>query len=531
MKKKMRMLSFFVLLLSFTIPGNQINVKAASDVTPPSAVTGLRSPAKTSSSISLSWNASSDNVGVEAYYIYKDGVCWTSTTSTSYTFTNLSSTSTYRFTVEARDAVGNRSVAGNLSVTISDVAPPTAVTGLNSPAKTISSIGLSWNASSDNVGVEAYYIYKDGVCWTSTTSTSYTFTNLSPNSTYQFTVEARDIVGNRSPGNSLSISTLSDTTAPTAITGLSSPAKTSSSISLSWNASSDNVGVGAYYIYKDGVCWTSTTSTSYTFTNLSPNSTYQFTVEARDAAGNRSVGGNLSVSIGDVTPPTAITGLSSPTKTSTSVSLSWNASSDNVGVEAYYIYKDGVCLTSTTLTSYTFTNLSPNSTYQFTVEARDVAGNRSPGNSLSISTLSDTTPPTAVTGLSSPAKTSSSISLSWNASSDNVGVGAYYIYKDGVCWTSTTSTSYTFTNLSPNSTYQFTVEARDAVGNRSVGGNLSVSIGDVTSPTAITGLSSPAKTSSSVSLSWNPSSDNVGVAAYYIYKDGVCWTSTTSTSY
>ncbi|MGW0836454.1 carbohydrate binding domain-containing protein [Streptomyces prunicolor] len=79
-----------------------------------------------------------------------------------------------------------------------------------------------------------------------------------------------------------------DTQAPTAPTGLTSTAKTSSTVSLSWAASTDNVGVTAYDIYSGANQVLSVSGTSGTVTGLAASTAYTFTVKARDAAGNSS---------------------------------------------------------------------------------------------------------------------------------------------------------------------------------------------------------------------------------------------------
>ncbi|WP_454047109.1 endonuclease [Chryseobacterium sp. Marseille-Q8038] len=79
-----------------------------------------------------------------------------------------------------------------------------------------------------------------------------------------------------------------DTQAPTTATGLNVSGTTSSSISLAWNASTDNVGVTAYNVYMNGNLQTTTSSTSTTISGLTPSTTYSFYVVAKDAAGNSS---------------------------------------------------------------------------------------------------------------------------------------------------------------------------------------------------------------------------------------------------
>ncbi|MFD6422030.1 cellulose binding domain-containing protein, partial [Streptomyces sp. NPDC060198] len=126
----------------------------------------------------------------------------------------------------------------------------------------------------------------------SSTTTSYTDTGLTASTAYSYTVKAKDAAGNISSASSaLSVTTSAasggtDTTAPTAPTGLTSTAKTSSSVSLSWTASTDNVAVTGYDIFRAGVKVGSSTTTSYTDTGLTASTAYSYTVKAKDAAGN-----------------------------------------------------------------------------------------------------------------------------------------------------------------------------------------------------------------------------------------------------
>ena len=83
-----------------------------------------------------------------------------------------------------------------------------------------------------------------------------------------------------------------DTQAPTAPGGLTSPSKTSSSVTLSWSASTDNVGVTGYRIYRGGAAVATTSSTSFTNTGLSAGTSYTYNVRAFDAAGNESASSN-----------------------------------------------------------------------------------------------------------------------------------------------------------------------------------------------------------------------------------------------
>lgn len=90
----------------------------SSDTQAPSVPASLRSTGKTSSSVALAWNASTDNVGVTAYDIYSGSNQVLSVSGTSATVSGLSASTAYTFTVRARDAAGNSSAASNaVSVT------------------------------------------------------------------------------------------------------------------------------------------------------------------------------------------------------------------------------------------------------------------------------------------------------------------------------------------------------------------------------------------------------------------------------
>lgn len=79
-----------------------------------------------------------------------------------------------------------------------------------------------------------------------------------------------------------------DSSAPSVPGGVAATTTGSSSASLRWSASTDNVGVIAYEVYQNGVLVQTVEGTQTTIAGLAPNTTYGFTVKARDAAGNLS---------------------------------------------------------------------------------------------------------------------------------------------------------------------------------------------------------------------------------------------------
>jgi hypothetical protein len=107
-------------------------------------------------------------------------------------------------------------------------------------------------------------------------------------------------------GTSSSGGGTADTQAPSTPTGLTVTGFTTSSISLSWNASTDNVAVAGYGLYQNGALVASTQQTSYTFTGLACGTTYTLAVDAFDAAGNRSGKASITTSTSACTGPSPI---------------------------------------------------------------------------------------------------------------------------------------------------------------------------------------------------------------------------------
>ena len=176
--------------------------------------------------------------------------------------------------------------------------------------------------------------------------------------------------------------TSSDTTAPTPPANLRIANLTCTTGNLSWTASSDNIGVTAYDIYHDGQHMVRVGGTTLTTAlTLVPGANWGFYVNAIDAAGNVSQASTtLTVSIPqcqvDTTPPSVPTNLRGTTS-GTTATLTWNASTDNIRVTAYDIYRNGSKVGSTAELTYTESALTANTSYQYAVAARDAQQNTS----------------------------------------------------------------------------------------------------------------------------------------------------------
>jgi chitodextrinase len=149
----------------------------------------------------------------------------------------------------------------------------------------------------------------------------------------------------------------------------------------------------------------------------------------------------------------------------------------------------------------------------------------------------DTTAPSVPTQLTSAAVGSTRINLSWTASTDNVGITGYEIHRGGTKVGTSTTTSYADIGLTPSTEYCYVVKAYDAAENLSSSSNqacattLPQGADDTAAPSAPTNLTAIAVGSTQVNLSWTPSTDNIGVTGYDVYRNGVRVGSSTTPSY
>ena len=373
------------------------SVVHAQDTSPPTVPSGLSAYLTQSGQIYLSWNPSTDDVGVVGYYVYRDGQLVANTPGLLF-YTDNAPAGTHTYTVAAYDATGNvsaQSVPTSPPITVTaDTVPPSAPSGFTLDPSS-SSIVLSWNASTDNVAVIGYYIYRNGgklIFQNTLNGTTYTDTNLTPGATYTYQVGAYDAAGNITRSNILSATTIFDVTAPTPPRYLTAKTISSNEIDLQWGPATDNVGVGSYSIYRNNnyVATVLSSTPSYADTGLSPNTLYSYQVVAGDIVGNPSqpsVPAAATTQPPDLTPPSIPSNLRGVSPSTNEVDLSWSASTDNVGVAGYYIYRDGNQIGGTASTSFVDLYLATNTTYLYAVKAYDAAGNISPQSSIGATTL------------------------------------------------------------------------------------------------------------------------------------------------
>jgi hypothetical protein len=181
-----------------------------------------------------------------------------------------------------------------------------------------------------------------------------------------------------------------------------------------------------------------------------------------------------------VIPPSTPTGLTAKASSPTSVTLNWlpSTTGSNTAPTGYYILRSSAAagpytsIGSASGTTYLDSTTIPNSTFYYEVEAYDAATPPNVSLASAVATVTtpnppDTTPPSAPTELVATADGSSQINLSWTASSDNVGIAGYVVYRNGVqvATLGPTVTAYGDTGLTAQTNYSYYVVAHDPAGN------------------------------------------------------------------
>jgi len=152
-----------------------------------------------------------------------------------------------------------------------------------------------------------------------------------------------------------------DTESPTKPSSVVQGEVTSRSVALSWSASTDNVGVSRYRIYRNGAMISETTGTSYTDASITDSERYCYSVSALDEAGNESDKSQEACVdvIVDAEAPSVPTNLSiNSSQPDNTVQIKWTDSTDNVGVEGYKIYRNGAYIASSSTNSYLDSNVT-----------------------------------------------------------------------------------------------------------------------------------------------------------------------------
>jgi chitodextrinase len=282
---------------------------AARDRTPPTRPTNLRVTSKTSYQVLLAWNASTDNSGTFSYrVVVSDGGTYT-VPQTQTTFNAfVAPIGTYSFYVYAVDGSGNSSQRSNTL----QVTPPPDTTAPTSPVLSVTGVNptevsLAWTASTDDGPYLFYQVFVNGSPSVDARQNRFAvITGLTPGTTYQFTVKARDLYGPpnvSAPSNVVTVTTGTvggvDTEPPSAPTNLYGwdAGDGAREINLFWTQSVDNQTPQAsiiYEVYMNGVL-DHTTTGGRAILYATQAGANVFTVIAVDQAGNKSAPASVTI--------------------------------------------------------------------------------------------------------------------------------------------------------------------------------------------------------------------------------------------
>ena len=234
----------------------------------------------TLNSITLSVNATKGDNDIVKYYYSKDnGQTYEESDSNSYVFNNLKDTTEYKIKVKVLDSYGRYSTEFVKAISTETYILP-SITNVT-PTTKYNQISVSVVGANGTNNISKYYYSINDGAYTESTNSSYTFTGLNEKTNYSIKVKVVDTLGRESNEYSLSVTT--DAYVLPKVTNVST-SSTSSSITINVSASGGTGNVVKYYYSKDnGSNYVESTSSSYTFSNLTSNATFYIKVYVKDS--------------------------------------------------------------------------------------------------------------------------------------------------------------------------------------------------------------------------------------------------------
>lgn len=477
------------------------------DTTSPSTPTSLSTTAMSSSVAQVKWTASTDNVAVNGYRVYRNGSIIGKTKTRSYTDSGLTPGTTYTYTVVAFDTSGNSSAASS----------PVQVTTLQPQT------GKQWLWRADNrsgpSGSRVSY-FTDGV-------TTFTENNCSGGWAWYWDNPGPKRTSLRSSGTSTvgrgfmdssSFGEHFDVSKGITVAARVRPITVSSngclclsinnSSTAGWGAGSAHVWVGWH---DDGL-----KNGKVGFWNRSGTEVRSFESSV-NFRGLWTTWTLSAVRIGnDVAWDLWIEGEhQSPTQQASN------------GTWHTLVYNNSTDMgTSVRIGQRRNQATEHNTAWQY-------LGITNRGVVPAWNGTSDVTPPSVPANVQAVTESSTSIRVSWNASTDNVSSPAYRVYRDGVFVSATASTTFIDTGLTPGTSHSYAVSAYDAAGNHSPKSSPPVVAvaEDTVAPSVPGNVGAVALSPSVIGITWDASTDDSGVSGYRVFRNGSEVGTSTTTSY
>lgn len=447
-----------------------------------------------------------------------------------------------------KDFAGNTATVTTNPIKI-DLNAPSKINNLSSINVTSTSVRLSWSAATDNNALDDYSILRNGQEIAKTKLTDYLDQNLQPNTTYEYTIVARDVASNTTSSNTISAKTLANNEVTVYYR-----------VPAAWN------GIANIHYARTGGTWTTLPGVRMNTSNIYPGFAV-LTINLNTSSGivaafnnNNNVWDNngtknYSISAGiftisngvltqgtppaDTTAPTVPAGLASSNVATTSLTISWSASTDASGIESYTVFRNGQQIGTTTNTTFNDTNLTANTTYTYTVSAKDKAGNNSAQSaSISVKTL---------------ANTSNTVTVFYKVPSGTVSnihyrpIGGTWTTSPGVAMTPSNFAGFNTITLSIGSATGIEAAFNNNAGvwdsNSSknylinagtftvIGSSVIPGQPDLVAPSVPQNLVTTNVQGTAVSLKWDASTDPSGIRNYVIFRNGTRIATMTITSF
>lgn len=394
------------------------------DTEKPTKPMNLSATAVSSSQVDLAWTASTDNVGVAGYKIFRNDTQIDTTSTNFYSDVSVSPSTIYSYYVVAYDAARNDSDPSNIDVVTTPCGLPNDKGAVTHTVSLAAGTYKIWSRimAPDNAS-NSYYLQVDGDCGTvvggsAIAADSWTwidYKDADASSKITMDLSSGDhiirMVG-RETGVKLDRVILTadlsctpignggncvgapgdDTQNP--VVQIISPADgltLSGAVSIQVIAT-DNIGVTRVEFYIDNNLEGTDNSFPYSYiwnSTTVADGSHIITAKAYDAANNEGLSDAINIVIinDDTESPTAPTNLTATAVSGSRVDLSWTASMDNMGVTGYSIARNGIALSTTAHTDYSDMTVAPSTTYNYQVTAYDAAANFSdPSNTVTVTT-------------------------------------------------------------------------------------------------------------------------------------------------
>lgn len=501
----------------------------------PLYVSDLISVANTSTSNKFAWNGAPDATGYEVYqgtspsdpHKKKIG----DTKNTYFTNSNKSTGTMYKYMVRAYSDASGKRVYGDYSDVFTTCTLPANISKISASARG-TSVTISW----DKVSKATDYIVEHYVngAWKqvgTTSSLSYKVNGITQNGVNKFRVKARRNYSGVYYNGGYTYVNAEVTDIPSAVTGVRSTSNTSTSNTITWNASKKAEGYEIYQWIGTNDSYKligTTTSTKFTNSKKSSGTMYRYKVRAFNTVDGQRIEGAYSSELTTCTLPANVSFSLCSTDVD-SITLNWNKVSKATGYQVE-MYTNGTWKTLSTLsgTSYTASDLSQKTAYRFRVRA---TRNYNYINYYGDYTEKDITirPANTPKGLSSSVNTSSSNTITWESVN---GVSGYSVYQ----WIGTSDSYkelgdtaypyYTNSGKSSGTMYTYRVKAY-YVSDNVMQYSKPAQLVTCTLPANVT-VKTAKRSGSNISLAWNKVSKATGYEIYV--KSESSWKKLTTTS-